>query len=282
LKPNQEARVDLHTHTTASDGLLSPHALVQLAAERGLVAIAITDHDSVAGVAEAHAAGKACGVEVVPGVELSASGRNSEIHVLGFFVDPESCSFQEALAQLRRMRFQRAEAMVARLNKLGVALRMEQVVALAGDTAIGRPHVAQALVAGGLAPSFPEAFARYLKRNGPAWVAKQNFAAAEALAVIHRAGGVAVVAHPTHGPSPSELRAMVAAGLDGIEVRHPLLSASDTDRFTRLAETYKLVRSGGSDYHGVGRSHCDLGSLNVTANLLEALRARRPATAGCL
>jgi predicted metal-dependent phosphoesterase TrpH len=147
-------------------------------------------------------------------------------------------------------------------------------MAVAGDTAMGRPHLAQALVQGGYVDSFEQAFARYLKRGGCAWVAKQTLTPLEAITVIHQAGGAAVVAHPTYGPSATELRAMIESGLDGIEVQHPLLTARDTERFTRLAQQCKLLRTGGSDYHGAGRSRCELGSLNVPIEAVAALRAR--------
>ena len=267
--------VDLHTHTTCSDGLLSPRELVSHASNCGLEAISVTDHDSVHGVTDAQAAGIGLGVDVLAGVELSASGAYAEIHVLGYLFDPESPELECMLQRYRRRRFERAEKIVERLNELGVPLQMSQVVELAGATAIGRPHLAQALTNNGFANSFDDAFRKYLRRGSEAFVAKERLSPQEAIRVIHDAGGVAVVAHPTYGPNEQELRAMVEAGLDGIEVRHPLLSANDTARFTKIAKQYTLVPTGGSDYHGVGRSKCELGGMRVTREAVHALRERQ-------
>lgn len=263
--------VDLHTHTRHSDGLLAPAELLRLADNKGLRAIAITDHDCADGIPEAVAAGQEIGVEVIPGVELSCSGAKSEIHILGYFIDPNSEALAAALTQFRAWRRQRARAMVERLNGQGVPLEFERVTAVAGDTAIGRPHIAQALFELGVVDSFQGAFTKYLKRGGPAFVAKQMITPEAAIELIHDAGGLAVVAHPTYGPTPGELRSLIGHGLDGIEVWHPLLDAEDTSAFTEIAREYRILTTGGSDFHGAGRSHCELGGMHVAYEYLERM-----------
>jgi hypothetical protein len=222
-------------------------------------------------------AGDALGVEVLPGVELSSIGKDAEIHILGYCVNPEAFELLEALDTFRQARYRRAEKIVRRLNQAGVRLEITEVVEVSGTTAIGRPHIAQALVRNGTVSSFNDAFQKFLKRGGPAFVQKEMLSPREAIEVIHRAGGVAVVAHPVYGPNTGELRRMTEHGLDGIEVKHPLMSPEDTTRFTKIANEYKLVTTGGSDYHGEGRSKCALGGMEVTYSCVRSLLERKAA-----
>lgn len=261
---------DLHTHTTCSDGQLAPAALVQKAAERGLSVLAVTDHDTTAGVAEAQEAGRACGVHVVPGVELSvtvhhdgpssntngSAGDSSrddgeEIHLLGYAFDPAHEGLRDHLARFKDVRRERADRMAARLTDLGHPLTLDDVEAQAAEGAVlGRPHVAQALVAAGHAPDTRAAFDRLIGDGKPAFVQKPRFDAAEALALLHDAGGIGALAHPGEWTTGRTFHTLLEAGLDAVEVVHP----SHDDRLTRYwrrqAETWGLRQTGGSDYHG--------------------------------
>lgn len=247
-------RADLHLHTTCSDGTLDPEALVRKALRHGLRAVAVTDHDAVDGVAAARATGAKLGVDVVAGVELSVTathdGESRELHLLGYFFDPAHAGLAEHLATFRRARTERAAGMVERLRALGVPVTMEAVLEAAGDGAVGRPHVAAALVAGGHVASYGEAFSRYLADGAPAWVAKPLFPARDALRLLHDAGGIGVLAHPGHWTSDRLVRALAEDGMDGLEVVHPSHDANLTRYWREVADALGLLRTGGSDYHG--------------------------------
>ncbi|MER3460489.1 MAG: hypothetical protein C4303_04910, partial [candidate division GAL15 bacterium] len=191
-------RADLHTHTTASDGTLSPRELVREACAAGLKVLALTDHDTTEGIREAQGEAARLGIELIPGVELSTHVPGSEVHILGYFVDWHEQQLAGLLRRLRKGRVNRAREMVRRLNQLGVPLTFEDVARHA-DGAVGRPHVARALVAGGYVASFEEAFTRYLARGRPAYVERERFTPEEAVQVILQAGGVPVFAHPLWG-----------------------------------------------------------------------------------
>jgi hypothetical protein len=261
--------IDLHTHSTFSDGLLSPSELVARAAQVGLQAMALTDHDTVDGVDEAVAAGEVHSVEIVPGVELSAASGEREVHILGYFIDPQHRLFRAALQQFRAARQARAEKMVAQLNRAGVSIVMEDVMQQAGSSPIGRPHVAQALLQKGHVQSFQEAFDKYLQRGAMAFVPKERWSPRQAIELIHAAGGVAVIAHPVLGTDGSTLESLVSQGLNGIEVIHPLHGEMEREDFNAFTRRHHLCRTGGSDYHGPGRSSHELGDMRVPAEWLE-------------
>ncbi len=268
-------KADLHTHTTASDGTLSPRALVREAHRRGLQVLAVTDHDSVDGIAEAEEEATELGVELVAGVELSTDVPGSEVHLLGYFVDWHSESFRQLLRRLRDGRVVRAKEMVRRINQLGIPLTFEEVLKYA-DGAIGRPHVARALVASGYVASVQEAFARYLGRGCPAYVERERFSPEEAVEAIRAAGGVPVFAHPLWGGDPERVARLVKHGLKGIEVYYPDHTPADVLRFLELARRFHLVPTGGSDYHGPGPlSKAELGSQYVPPDAVDALRRAR-------
>jgi hypothetical protein len=260
--------VDLHMHSTASDGALPPHEVVAAAQRAGLSAIALTDHDTIDGLASARRAGAELGVRVVPGVELSAVDDGDEIHVLGLHLShPESLA--SALAELRETRRERAKTTVAILNSLGVPVTLDAVFAAAGDGAVGRPHIARALVAGGWARDFRDAFDRWLGTGKPACVEKRTVTFAEAARLIHDAGGLAVYAHPGGAASRADLEELASLGLDGVEVRHPSHTADEIARLGALAAELALVPSGGSDWHGAPEGYRALGSMKVSASWLE-------------
>lgn len=243
-------RADLHMHTHCSDGQLAPAALVAKARTVGLHALAITDHDSIEGLAEAMEAGQQHRVEIIGGVELSVTVEAAEVHLLGYFFDPAHDGLRAHLAAFQAARRHRAEVMVERLNALGIPLRFEAVDALAQGRALGRPHVAQALVAAGFVETYIDAFAQYIGDGGPASVAKPAFPAREALALLHEAGGIGVLAHPGHWTSDRVTMALIRDGLDGIETIHPAHDAMLTRYYRQIVRDFALVETGGSDYHG--------------------------------
>ena len=265
--------VDLHTHSTASDGVLPPAEVVEAASAAGLSAMALTDHDSVAGVAEAREAGERLGVRVVAGAELSAHVDREEIHLLALHLDRLDVIAGE-LARFRDDRVTRAERMVAKLRALGVDVAMDDVLREAGAGAVGRPHVARAVVAAGAAADVREAFDRFLGDGRPANVEKPRLDAREAIAIAHAAGGIAVWAHPGAAGRREKVEPLAAAGLDGIEVLHPRHTGDDMARLSALAEHFGLVTSGGSDWHGPTDAWRTLGMMRVPTQVLEAQERR--------
>ena len=246
-------KADLHLHTTASDGTLSPGELVARAAEAGLEVIAVSDHDSVAGLPAAREAARAHGLRVVTGVELSC-GAQGEIHVLGYGFDPQNRALADFFALRVAQRQTRAERMVQQLCEIGKPVALERVRALAGGV-VARPHVAQALVEAGHAASVQDAFERYLKPGRPGFVPKDVVRVCEAVQLIHGAGGVSVLAHPMElGKGEMALEALVhewhTQGLDGLEVYHPSAANNHAAFLYRLARREGLLVTGGSDYHG--------------------------------
>jgi hypothetical protein len=270
--------VDLHTHTTASDGLLTPTELVRHALERGLGAVAVTDHDTTAGLPEALAAGAELGLEVIPGVEISTSHDGLEVHLLGYWVDAGSAEFERLLASRRDDRDARAREMVERLAGLGVHIDYEDVLREAGRGAVGRPHVAAALVTKGWVRTKQEAFDRWLADGRAAAVPKPVFPLAEAIQLLHGMGAVPVCAHPGLLKRPELLNEMPALGLLGVEVYYPKHAPEQQRQLLAFAKSHGLVATGGSDFHSLTQPG-PLGSHVVPAEVLEALRGRRSAAA---
>lgn len=247
------SRADFHTHTNASDGRLTPTELIDLAARRGVRIIAVTDHDSTEGLAEAEAAAAQHeGVTLVPGIEMSADIPGDEVHILGYFLDYHDEEFQETLTRLRHARRDRGRSMVEKLHDLGIDIPWERVEEIAGDGAVGRPHVAQVLLEKGYISSFQEAFEKYIGRNGPAYVERVKLTPVEAVEMLVRIGGLPVLAHPSSltqlGGLLQELK---AAGLVGMEVYYQDYDEATRRRLARAAEEHGLLKLGGSDYHGL-------------------------------
>jgi 3',5'-nucleoside bisphosphate phosphatase len=265
--------VDLHTHSTASDGSRAPADVVREAKRVGLAAIALTDHDTLDGIAEATATGAELGVRVVPGVELSAVEGDAETHILGLHLS-DTREMEAQLVSLREMRRSRAERIVIRLNDLGVRIEFASVLEQSAGGAIGRPHVARAMIAEGWAVDFRDAFDRYLGNGRPAYVAKERLAITDAIGLIHRAGGLAVLAHPSHSGTRERIAAFVEQGMDGVEVRHPSHSSEDTLRLNALVAHFSLVPSGGSDWHGAAEGPRTLGMMHVPAEWLDTQECR--------
>ncbi len=274
----QHQFVDLHAHSTASDGSRRPAQVAAAACGAGLSAIALTDHDTVAGLDEAAAAAAEHGLRFVPGVELSAVEDDAETHILGLHVTERS-QLERRLVALQEMRRTRAARMVERLNALGMPVTMDAVLRLAAGGAVGRPHVARALIAGGWVGDFREAFERFLGNNRAAFIPKDRLPVAEAIDIIHQAGGIAVLAHPGSQLTRERLASFAAAGLDGVEVLHPSHSYDDSQRIDAFAGELNLVRSGGSDWHGADDGARTLGTMRVPALWLSEQDARVAALA---
>ncbi len=270
-------RFDLHLHTTASDGHLTPLQLIDRAAELGLDAMAVTDHDSVEAVAEICALGAARGITVVPGVELSASHDGRDIHILGYFVEPSDSVLLARLRLLREARMERARAMVDALAAEGYMVPLDEVLDLADGGAVGRSHLARALVARGHAQDVADAFQRLIGRGRPFYVPKPVSSPLEVLQTVRDAGGVAVLAHPGVTRVDELIPGLIASGLRGLEAYHGEHSASDRLRYASMAEESGLLVTGGSDYHGPSSPGVDMGAVEmpdeVLVRLLEAGRA---------
>lgn len=265
--------VDLHMHSTCSDGTFTPEVVVRRAAELGLVAIGLTDHDSVEGVSTAEAVGREVGVDVVPGTELSAQVDEKDIHILAYFIDPEDPELANCLTQFREDRLRRAEKMVRKLNQMGIQVRMEQVLAKAEGAAIGRPHVADVMVEEGFVFSANEAFYKYIGYAKPAYQPKFSISPADAIEVIHTAGGLACLAHPLLYRRDSIIPDLVDQGLDGIEVMHIKHGPEEVQRYTDIADRYGLLKTGGSDCHGDGRGESVMGRVAVPRAFVDTLQA---------
>lgn len=263
---------DLHLHTCYSDGTERPRRVVELAREAGLSAIAITDHDILDGYPEAAAAAQEHGLELIPGLEMSASCDGREAHVLGFFVDLAHAPFQQILAEQRTRRIARIRDMIARLQQLNLPVTEEEVFAIAGEGAVGRPHVAQAMLKRGYVSTVKEAFDRYIGADGPAYVAGSPLAPRTAIAAIRDAGGIPVLAHPVFLKDDSLIEQMCRDGLAGLEVYHSSHTPEVVRRYELLAERLGLLKTGGSDYHGFSKEGAPIGSVKVPYLLVEALK----------
>lgn len=286
-------QVDLHVHTTASDGVHAPREVIRLAKEAGLAGIAVTDHDTVAGVAEAMAAGEEAGLLVVPGVEISTSLAGKDIHVLGYFVDMHDPAFLARLERQRDTRGRRNAMILAKLAALGIPVMHAEVEAAAdrldgsggarqGDRtasarSIGRPHIAQVLIDRGIVSSVQEAFDKYLGEGGAAHVVPPRIAPAEAVRWIREAGGKAVLAHPgLYGDDELVLR-IVEDGVDGIEAFHHDHGPDEARRYAAMAERFGLPITAGSDFHGSREGvllHGTIGARRISADILDKLRGR--------
>ncbi len=268
------AGADLHLHSTASDGVDPPREVVKRAREAKLRTIALTDHDSVNGVPEALEWGKRLDIEVLPGCELTAYEGERELHILGYGVDPADTGLQMHLERFREGRRKRIHRMARQLEEAGAPIDLERVLELAGNEgAVGRVHVARVLLEAGHVSSFPEAFERFLVRGRPGYAPKRAVAPAEAIQVIHHAGGVAVLAHPAINDLTDLVPALVAAGLDGLEVWHSLHRRDQADELFHLAERHGLLKTGGSDCHGaLSDREPLLGTVRIDEGHVEALR----------
>lgn len=269
---------DLHVHTICSDGLRTPSQAVAEARDAGLQAISVTDHDTVEGLEEAIAEGDRLGVEVIAGTELSAHVREREVHLLGYCLDWHSPELTGRLDQVHQRRYERGIAIVRRLNNLGVGVTLEEVLDQAKGSPLGRPHIAAAMVDRGLVATKDEAFTRYLGDRGPAFSPKPYISAADTIALIHRAGGVAVLAHPGVSFPEVVVAQLVVWGMDGIEVFHPGHQPPQIDYYLQVAGRHDLLITGGSDSHGDAEG-TRVGEYGIGYEAIGAMRRRASAYA---
>ncbi len=265
---------DLHLHTNFSDGTYTPEELTREAKRHELAAVALTDHDSVEGCPRMAAACRAAAVEFIPGTELTAQVDDREVHILGYLIDPENQTLLEQLGKFQEARQERIREMAGKLNALGFPLRAETVFELANCRSPGRPHVARALVNEGFCGSLDEAFERFLKQGQPAWAPKFKISAAEASELIHQAGGVAVLAHPGLNRVDDAIPRMAGSGLDGIECFHTKHTPSTARRYQQMADSLKLLVTGGSDCHGLSKGKPLIGTVKVPYSCVERLKER--------
>ncbi len=269
-----EAQADLHLHTHYSDGTYAPEDLALLAQRYHLGAVGLTDHDTVEGCAAAARACAAAGIEFIAGTELTAEQDGTEIHILGYYLETTHPLLLSEIGRFQQVRQNRIREMVARLNRLSVPLEAESVFALANCRSPGRPHVARALVKAGLCGTLDEAFDRFLKRNRPAWVPKFKMSAGRAIELIHKAGGLAVMAHPGLNRTDEVIPSMVEAGLDGIECFHTKHSTPAVAHYLDLAHRFQLLVTGGSDCHGESKGKPVIGTVKLPYRYVEGLKAK--------
>jgi len=267
--------IDLHLHSTASDGVLTPKELVKKAAELGINAIALTDHDSVDGVALAMQEGEKQGVEVIPAVELSSDLNGQDIHFLGYFIDYQDSEFGRQLADLRELRAERAAKMVDRLRSEDVDIPLEEVLEVAGDGAVGRSHVAKVMVKKGYIDSIEEAFEKYLGRHAPCYVEKYFYTPKDVIRTIRAIDGIAVLAHPALSDVDEFIPEFIGFGIQGIEVLHSQQTTEQSEHYIQLAKKYDLLPTGGSDFHGLQNTKRGrvMGSANVPDEFLDGLKS---------
>ena len=276
------SRIDLHLHTTHSDGSLPPAEVLTLAAKASVTALAITDHDITSGIPEAMAAALELGIEVIPGVEISSFDGRSELHILGYCLDWQDPVLNERLATLRESRHRRNPLIIDRLRAAGLDVTYDEVRSLAGTESVGRPHIAQLLMQKKYVSSAKEAFDRYLAEGKPAYVARELPAPAEAISWIRDAKGVAVLAHPTWVKDGGDglygcVKGLKDFGLGGVEVHYSTHSKSQTASYLDLAKRLELLVTGGSDYHWITKPDIEVGygrgDLKVNPRLLDPLKA---------
>lgn len=281
------SRLDLHLHTTHSDGSCTPTEVVTLAHRAAVTALAITDHDILTGLPEAITAGQQCGIEIIPGVEVSSLAGNSELHILGYFLDWQDSDLNERLKALRDSRHRRNPRIIERLQALGIDITYEEVRILADTDSIGRPHIARVLMDKRIVASAKEAFDRFLAEGKPAYVPRELPSPAEAIRWIKAARGLAVLAHPTWVKAEEQslgdlVRQLKADGLDGIEVYYSSHAARQTREYLSLAQQLGLLVSGGSDFHGLTKPDIEVGIGKGTLHIPTSLLPRMKEVAGRL
>ena len=269
-----EGKVDLHIHTNYSDGFHSPEEIIVKAKNHGFEAISITDHDNLSGIKEATEKGDEIGIEVIPGVEISSDIKDREIHILGYFVETESVELERYLNFFREERLKRAVRIVNKLNLLGLSISIDDVMEKAKNSAVGRPHIAQAMMEKGLTSNFYEAFNKYIGNNGPAYEKKVHISPQSAFKIINDAGGLSFIAHPGY-MEESLLKELIDEGVDGIEVIHSSHSQQQVKFYRGIVNEYFLLESGGSDFHG-GKREDDknFGTYFTKYSVIEAMRKR--------
>lgn len=267
-------KFDLHTHTTASDGTLTPAELIILAKESGLKGVAITDHDTVDGIPEALAVAKKHNIELLPGIELSTRYAGYEVHVLGYLIDWQEIAFIEALEGMKKERYARAKEILIRLSQLGLPIDFDKVQEIAGRGVIGRPHIGRAMVELGYAVNVREAFTRFLGKDGIAYIPRKKFSLEEGLDLLTNAKGIPVLAHPGLLDNSKMVPVLLEKGFLGLEVYHPEHSVKEVDYYLSLCKDYDLIPTGGSDFHGSIREN-RLGSFGVGSQTVKNIKNKQ-------
>ena len=265
---------DLHLHSHYSDGTFTPEEIVARGRKQGLGALSLTDHDTVEGCDMMATECAKVGLEFVVGTELTSEHNDNELHILAYFVDPKNERLLREIAKFQIVRQERIREMVAKINELGVPLKVEDVFALANCQSPGRPHVARTLVKQGMCRTLDEAFERFLKKGRPAWVPKSKMSSLQAIELIHHAGGLAVMAHPGLNRSDEVIPDLVAVGLDGIECYHTKHSPTTAKRYIAMTEKYNLLVTGGSDCHGMSKGRPLIGSVRLSREHFDKLKAK--------
>ena len=271
---------DLHIHTTNSDGAYSVEEVFDHAKKGSLQAIAITDHDTTAGVEEAKALSKKYSIEFIPGVELSASHKGKEVHIIGLYVDPDNAGFSEKLEYFQKKRADRAEKIIMKLKAGGIIVDFKELYEVTGNMKnAGRVHVAKLLVKKNIVRNIREAFNKFLAEDRPAYVKKAKLTVAEAISLVKGAGGVSILAHPVLVGMDEMIKKWKEQGLDGIEAFHPDHKPADTQRYVNIAGKYGLLISGGSDCHGAIKGHTRIGKIRLPYCYYEEIKNHRQAAA---
>jgi hypothetical protein len=274
LGQNSSGIIDLHTHTSHSDGAYAPYQLLGKAKAAGIRTISITDHDSISGLIEAEAVAKEIGIDLIPGIEITSSYRRYQLHILGFFFNYLDKLFLSRLEGLRKARVDRARRIIVKLNGMKIPLKIESVLERSGfQNSIGRPHIANTMVEQGFAETYDEVFDKYLGVGRPAYEANYPFPPEDAIGMISQAGGLSFIAHPSHYVTQDVLYQLHKIGLDGVEVIHPSHSPEEIEWCRRFADNNDLLKCGGSDFHGgLKNDDANLGKYSVRDEWLDAMQ----------
>lgn len=275
-------RVDLHMHTTHSDGTFPPRELVRHAKEKGLTCISVTDHDTMSSFEECADEAKKAGIELIPGIEISAQFEPGTLHILGFFLDQNQPELRATLESIQKARRERNPQIIEKLNRLGIDVTLEEVKAASGGKQIGRPHFAKVLFKKGVVKTMDEAFEKYLGKGKSAYIDKRRLSSRDSIQRIREAGGIAVIAHPKQmkldeKSLTKEFERLVDEGLGGIEAYNSCQNPKEAEQYKRLAKRFNLFVTGGSDFHGANKPDVTLGSIGNGAELgyevIEAMKA---------
>lgn len=275
MSVNIKGSVDLHVHTTCSDGLLRPEEVVQKAKELDLAAIGIADHDSVSGIEKAQQIGAEIGMEVVPAAELSCIHNNSDIHILGYYLDYHNLELMDFLSSVQEQRLERAHKIVGKLSEQGVNIDVERVLELSAGASVGRPHIAQVLLERGYVNSFSEAFWKFIGYHCPAYVPKMEISPPEAINLIKKFAGIPILAHPGSYRNDELVYSLIQAGISGLEVWHPEHSQSAADHYLEICQKNGLLVTGGSDCHGGRKGKIFMGEVRIPYHYLAELKERK-------
>ncbi|MBC8183499.1 PHP domain-containing protein [candidate division KSB1 bacterium] len=272
--PTPQAKADLHIHSDQSDGLFSYKKIIDYSIKIGLKAISITDHDNISALGKTEKYAKDNGLEFIPGIEISAKTRNVDLHMLGYFIDYDNKSLVDYINLFQNERIKRAEKMVKRLNNCAIPLSFEAVRECAQNGSIGRPHIAGALLKEGLIDNYQEAFNKYIGDGRPCEVPKYKITPQEAIALINRAGGICILAHPGEDVNDAGIYDLIKVGLDGIETIHPRHTQKQVNFFRNIVNRYNLIETGGSDCHGKYNNDIFIGRMNVPYAFVEKMKER--------